>query len=38
MCKITDEQDIHVKLYLLLEAPISHTDTQILKISHQNGG
>ena len=39
MCKITVKQDIHVKLYLvLIEAPISHSGTQILKISHQNGG
>lgn len=38
MCKITKEQDVHVKLYLLIEAPISHAGTQILKISHQNGG
>ena len=37
MYKITEEQDIHVELHLLIEAPIFHTGTQIQKISHQNG-
>ena len=41
MCKITEEQDIQCKIVptkKLIEAPIFHTGTQILKISHQNGG
>ena len=40
MCKITGEQDIQCKIVptKLIEAPIFHTGTQILKISHQNGG